>query len=95
MKLRLAYIEALILTQNKVNRKDLQAMFGIKSAAAGRDFYHYNKSYPGNLQYCLVNRCYQASADFTPQVLTTSTSTDAIASAPEFLVNLTALEDYF
>lgn len=86
-KLRLAYIEALIVTQDKVNSKDVQAMFGIKSAAAGRDFMKYNKLYPGNLKYCLVARCYKATVGFKSQALTTM--------ADDFLENLKALEDYF
>ena len=87
MKLRLAYIEALIVIQDKVGRQDLQDMFRLGSAVVSRDFAKYHKLCPGNLQYDLIKRHYRASPTFKPQVLTTS--------ANEFLVNLLALEDYF
>ena len=86
-QLRLAYLEALIVTKDAVYRQDIQDMFNVGSVSASRDFREYNKLYPGNIKYCIVTRRYKAALKFKSRALLTM--------ADEFLVNLSALEDYF
>lgn len=87
IKMRLAYIEALIVTRNKVNRKDLTAMFKIQIAAAGRDFARYHKLYPDNIVYDIVNRHHKATPTFEQKALKDNSVL--------FLTNLNTLKDYF
>lgn len=73
VKERLAHIELQAYLFGKVRRSDLTNRFGIKDAAATRDFTKYNELAPKNLRYDLRLRVYVPSDTFKP-VFTYSTS---------------------
>lgn len=75
---RLVHIEFRAYFFGKVSRKDLQHRFGIKEAAATRDFNKYNELAPKNLIYSPKFKAYVISDAFfpafkysTPRVLST------------------------
>lgn len=65
-KERLAHIEFKAYFFGSVGRKDLIERFGIKDAAATRDFTKYNELAPDNLRYDTSNRYYSPSDNFKP-----------------------------
>ena len=65
-KERLAHIEFKAYFFGSVGRKDLIERFGIKDAAATRDFTKYNEMAPDNLRYDTSNRHYSPSETFKP-----------------------------
>lgn len=65
-KERLAHIEFKAYFLGKVGRKDLTTRFGIKDAAATRDFTKYNELAPKNLQYDTRAKLYIPSESFKP-----------------------------
>lgn len=65
-KERLAHIEFKAYFFGSVGRKDLITRFGIKDAAATRDFTKYNDLAPNNLQYDTKNRYYVPAEKFKP-----------------------------
>jgi len=85
--LRLAYIEALIITEDSLNATDIMRFFGIKRAAASRDIRHYKDNYPGNIEYCTTTKRYRTCKTFEAKVLQ--------ESAYDFLAKLKPLEYYF
>jgi len=65
-KERLAHIEFKAYFLGRVGRKDLTTRFGIKDAAATRDFTKYNELAPKNLQYDTRAKLYVPSESFKP-----------------------------
>lgn len=65
-KERLAHIEFKAYFLGKVGRKDLSIRFGIKAAAATRDFSKYNEMAPKNLIYDTRAKQYIPSENFKP-----------------------------
>tara|TARA_B110000211_G_scaffold235034_1_gene308775 strand:- start:15974 stop:16858 length:885 start_codon:yes stop_codon:yes gene_type:complete len=65
-KERLSHIEFRAYFFGSVGRKDLIERFGIKDAAATRDFTKYNDLAPDNLMYDTRNRTYVPSDKFKP-----------------------------
>jgi len=63
---RLAHIEFRAYFLGSVGRKDLSARFGIKEAAATRDFTKYNELAPRNLNYDTRAKVYIPSDSFKP-----------------------------
>jgi len=65
-KERLAHIEFKAYFLGRVGRKDLSTRFGIKDAAATRDFSKYNELAPKNLSYDTRAKMYKPSDSFKP-----------------------------
>lgn len=65
-KERLAYLEMRLFFFGVLRRADLEARFGIGTAAATRDLAAYRDLAPDNLQYAAVQRFYQPSSTFKP-----------------------------
>lgn len=63
---RLAHIEIRAYFLGRVGRKDLTTRYGIKDAAATRDFTKYNELAPKNLIYDTRERIYVPSDSFKP-----------------------------
>lgn len=63
---RLAYIELRAFFVGEVRRLDIEARFGVKPAAASRDFAAYKELAPNNIQYDTLARCYRPSPGFSP-----------------------------
>ena len=65
-KERLAHIEFKAYFHGRVGRNDLLQRFGIKAAAATRDFAKYNEIAPYNLVYDVRAKHYVPTGDFAP-----------------------------
>lgn len=65
-KERLAYIEMRVYFLGLLRRVDIEARFGIASAAATRDLAIYKELAPNNLFYDPVQRFYNPSSSFIP-----------------------------
>lgn len=65
-KERLAYLELRAYFCGLLRRADLEARFGVGSAAATRDLAFYRELAPNNLVYDTANRFYYPSDSFTP-----------------------------
>ncbi|PCI53427.1 MAG: WYL domain-containing protein [Gammaproteobacteria bacterium] len=65
-KERLAHIEFKAYFHGRVGRNDLLQRFGIKAAAATRDFAKYNEIAPNNLVYDIRAKHYVPTRDFSP-----------------------------
>ena len=63
---RLQYLEMHLWFSGEVGRRDLESRFGIKPAAASRDFAAYRELAPQNLEYDTTDRCYRARKTFRP-----------------------------
>ena len=69
IKLRMAYIDFMIIYHDEICRKDICKQFNVSPAMATRDFNEYNKLYPDNIEYHLDVRRYKASKGFKMQAL--------------------------
>lgn len=65
-KERLAHIEFKAYFHGRVGRNDLLQRFGIKAAAATRDFAKYSEIAPSNLVYDVRAKHYIPTSEFTP-----------------------------
>lgn len=63
---RLYHIDFKLYFLGAINRTNLVSRFGIKEAAASRDFALYKNLAPNNAQYCTQTRVYIPSSEFTP-----------------------------
>ena len=63
---RLAHLELRAFFTGECRRSDIETRFGVKPAAATRDFGAYRELASGNLEYDPVSRCYRPSQGFKP-----------------------------
>jgi hypothetical protein len=63
---RLSFIELCAFFRGEVGRADLEARFGIRPAAATRDFLIYRTLSPDNLRYDTSAKSYVSAAQFKP-----------------------------
>jgi hypothetical protein len=68
-KLRVAYMEALIMTQGEFCRKDVQDVFGLGSVVIAKDIKWYKNTFPNNIIYNDVERRFQPSDTFEPKIM--------------------------
>ncbi len=66
---RLAFIESRLFWEEKVNRGDLVAAFGISVPQASKDLTLYQQEAPANLRYDKARKCYVAAHDFAPRFI--------------------------
>jgi len=66
---RLKSIEATLLWQGRVVRRDIVNLFCVNTIQAARDFAKYNELFPGNIVYDRYKKAYVPSESFSPKLV--------------------------
>lgn len=67
--LRLNFIEFRLLFAGEVGRGDLMRRFGIKEAAATKDFTAYRGFFPNNIEFDQSRKVYRPTKEFSPSLI--------------------------
>ena len=67
-KQRLTFIELIAYWEGRIDRSRVVSEFGVSPNHVTKDFRHYKKAFPQNLQYDVSARTYRPAPDFKPQI---------------------------